>query len=87
MKIEFEISDRLYEKVSIAAKNLNVSKQQFFLMATRKLALENQVKQESDREITSKLNKFFEEHPEANIPWWKDRSWDDVQPTRKVDEK
>jgi hypothetical protein len=87
MKIQIEISDRLYAKVGIAAKSLNLSKKQFLIKAIRKLVLQNQVPRKSESEFISQINKFLEENPEANIPWWTDRSWDEFQPSRKVNEK
>ncbi len=80
MKIEIELSESLYKKVSLAAKNLRLSKKRFLTKAIRRMAITNQERQPTGAEITANLNKFFAEHPEANVPWWEDRGWDDYQP-------
>ena len=80
MKIEIELSESLYKKVGVAAKNLKLSKKTFITRAIRRMTIANQEKQLTGQELTAELNKFFAENPEANVPWWKDRSWDDYQP-------
>ncbi len=80
MKIEIELSESRYNKVGVAAKNLKLSKKKFITKAIRNMAIANQERRPTDAEITAKLNKLFEECPEAALPWWKDRSWDEHQP-------
>lgn len=83
MKIEIEIEEELYRKVTVAAKNLNLSRKRFLVRAIRKSALANQEKKLSGSELTASLNAFFEQNPDLNVGWWNDRSWDDCSPGRK----
>ncbi len=83
MKIEIEMSERLYKKDRVAAKNLNLSSKKFLVRAIRKSALANQEKKLSDAEVTASLNAFFEQYPELKGGWWEDRSWDDYQPRKE----
>lgn len=70
MKMEIELSEKLYRDLSLAAKKLKMTRKRFVLTAVRRMAASNQL---SGGEITESLNKFFAEHPEANVPWWEER--------------
>ena len=61
MKLEIELSDKLYNDMRRAAKNLRITPRRFVLRAIRRLADSNQI---SGEEITASLNKFFEENPD-----------------------
>lgn len=73
MKIEIEISNRLYSNLSRAARNLKMSRKRFVTTAIRRLAGSNQT---SGGEITASLNKFFSENPDLNISCYEE-GWDD----------
>lgn len=70
MKMEIELSEKLYSDLSKAAKNLKMSRKRFVTTAIRRMAQSNQ---SSGEAITAALNKFFSENPDLNIGWWEER--------------
>jgi hypothetical protein len=73
MKIEIELSDKLYRDLSIAARTLKITRKRFVITAIRRMAASNQL---SEEQITVSLNKFFEENPDLNnieaMRYWQD---------------
>jgi hypothetical protein len=63
MKIEIELADKLYRDLSIAARNLKMTRKRFVITAIRRMAASNQL---SGEQIKASLNKFFEENPDLN---------------------
>ena len=63
MKMEIELSEKLYRDLSFAARNLKMKRKVFVVTAIRRMAESNQV---SGKKITASLNKFFEENPDLN---------------------
>jgi predicted transcriptional regulator len=61
--MEIELSDKLYQDLSSAARNLKMTRKRFVITAIRQMATSNQLSQE---QITASLNKFFEENPDLN---------------------
>jgi hypothetical protein len=70
MKIEIELSEKLYRDLSLAAKNLNMTRKQFVLTANRRMTASSH---RSADDVTASLNKFLAEYPDANKPWWEER--------------
>jgi hypothetical protein len=73
MKIEIELADKLYRDLSIAARNLKMTRKRFVITAIRRMAASNQL---SGEQIKASLNKFFEENPDLNnieaMRYWQD---------------
>jgi hypothetical protein len=63
VKIEIEVSQKLYDDLSRAAQNLKMTRKRFVRTPIKRMAESNQ---QSGEEITASLNKFFADHPDLN---------------------
>ncbi len=63
MRIEIEMSHKLYTDLLRAAKNFKMSRNRLILAAIRQKTRSNQM---SGAEVTASLNKFFAENPDLN---------------------
>ena len=62
IKLEIELSEKLYEQVCKAAKSQNTTPEKFVVKAARSMA--GRSREMSDSEVTESLNKFFAKYPE-----------------------
>lgn len=61
IKLEVELSEKMYADLRIAAKKLKMTPKEFAVRAITRSARQNRV---SDEDITKSLNEFFEKNPD-----------------------
>lgn len=64
MRVSFKIPDALGSVLDREAERLGISRSELCRQAIAKYA--KRVKRREDKEITERLNRLFEEHPELN---------------------
>lgn len=61
VKLEIELSEKIYKDLCIAAKNVKVTPKKFAVRAIERSVRQKQV---SGDDVTASLNKFFDENPD-----------------------
>ena len=68
MKIEIEISDKLFEKTKKTAKNLKISRKQLYTKAIKQFVEKHQYDME---DITAKINNLYSRTDISLESYWK----------------